>query len=1102
VLRTTRMILCICLAASLWVPLFIIPGAVAAEDPCNELLCAGAASVDMTWHTGSGQGQYGSAGNGLTSGKFDPFHHQTKMVPSDGMQSRLFTKAIVVKAPDGEKVAFVKTELYLQQDILTRRVAELVSGADPLATDFRVDGLDGSRIMLGATHNHSAPEYVSTAWGVWLFTDSFDFRAYETTARKIAKAIKEADDSLQPAKIGASVSNFGDVQQNILGPATADDGTPAGFPRDHFDRELAVIRIDSLDGDPIAAWVNLGMHPESMATFNLISGDFVAMVERIVERGMERKPGADKRPVVAWSQGSVGDVEPDRERRAHPSSEKREYWHRDISQAERMSRDLSAAVLDTWGDVAEETPQVPEKFVPFSSDLEVGMVDYRFSGPPSHPLPTVSNCRTDQPAVPIVGLPDCERIPGTPEQLGTTIDLLQSAGVPVPHNAGTAPSYGAVQESATIHLQAMRLGDILVASCPCEPISDMVMNFKSRADAATGNLYLGYEWPCRPTGSGFECNFRTALHQSDSWRPVSTDAYQRMIAEIRNDASGWEEDFLHLQGEVEANDPAEIKGNYSHQDIHDLSCEGSCGYKLPIMVGQANDYVGYVVTYREYMRGDHYRKALTPFGPHTSDYINTRLVQMGAELKGGLAVDAGIPGVAVTPADELIQTAKTLTVGKGATVGLGAYEKFIPDDGGTPGKVISEPASLTRFGAATFTWEGGSNWTDNPLVELQRRNTDGFWEPYATQEGGEVIVTLEYEEASPTAALNWLQGGKVYLWTATFEAFEETAPGTYRFSVVGHHRQGRTANPYELKSEPFDVAVWDGIAAHDLTVDAATRSARFLADGVELSEPADQLETDDDAVLSGDEVHYPESYQSSLAYIQESYTTVDDHRYCWRCTFRPWANTGKVTSAQVTVMQSDGVDRTYPASFDGEGWTVSGLDLANDDIVIVKRGGVIDEFSNLNGKPSNAIGPLTGLTDRPVPTVLSYAGDTSGAVGSTIDVSAVLETSRGAPVSGVTITFKRGSQSANAVTGEDGLASGSLKIVGPPGSRTPIEVSFAGSGNYLPASLSVPFTASSPGKNAGAMAAALSSVALLVVLLLALALALAKRRAATIGGTA
>jgi len=919
---------------------------VASAAPCDGALCAGAASVDMTWHVGAGQGQYGTEGNGLTSDKFDPFHHQTKMVPSDGMQSRAFAKAIVIRGADGVKVAYAKTELYLQQDMLTRRVAELVSGTDPLAQDFVVPGLDGSRIMIGTTHNHSAPYYASTAYGVWLFTDTLDLRMYDYTARRIAEAIFRADAVLQPAKIGASVSRFSEVQRNILGPAVADDGSPAGFPFDYFDDELAVIRFDRADGSaPIAAWVNLGMHPESTEGVDLISSDFVGMVERLVERGMGRNPGEDG-PVVAWSQGSVGDVEPDQSGRAHPQSQDREFWHRNFAQAELMSERISTAVLDTWNDVAAETPDVPETFVPFSTVIEVAMTDRRFAGPIAHPVPTVSNCRTEEPGIPIVGLPDCERPGEAPEQLGTTIDLLQSAGIPVPDNYG-APSHGGVQESYRIHLQVMRLGDIVIGSCPCEPVSDMTKNFKSRADVTQTNQHFGYHWQCTGDPGARQCNFQRAAHLPADWKPVEEAAYQRMIAEIENDAAGWEEDYASLQGEAEAEDPAAINGNYTHEEL-----PANLGYRLPIMIGQANDYIGYIVTYREYMRGDHYRKALTAFGPHTSDYVNTRLVRMAAELKGGIGPADALPDPAMSAADELAQSVKLAALGQGSSGATTVYDAAIPDDGGEPG-TVAEPLSLERFGAAQYTWIGGSNWTDNPEVRVERQ-VDGDWQTVATQEGGEVVLTLEYDSYLSQAPLDWLTGGKTYRWTATFEAFDRTAPGFYRFVVEGRHRKNRTANPYALTSETFEVTPWSGIAVSDLVVNAATGTVSFRVSGVENETALTDLETDDDAVLGPTEIHYPDTYSAPLAFLAAGLDRrVDENgverRYCYRCTFRPWADTGEIVSAAVTV---NGVEHqaTPPAS-PGEPWVVSGLVLTGGETIGVEPGDVVDEFGNFNGDP-------------------------------------------------------------------------------------------------------------------------------------------------------
>jgi hypothetical protein len=966
----------------------VIPLIVAATepdpDPCAGVLCAGAASVDATWHTGAGQGQLGGAGNSLSEDKYDPFHHQTKMVPTDGIQSRTYAKAIVVRGPDGTKAAYVKSDLYLQQEIMTRRIVELVTGGDPANQDYVVPGLEPSGIMLGGTHNHSAPHYTSTSWGVWIFADAFDYRAFDETARKIARSIKDAADAMKPARVGAAVVDYADIQQNILGPSTADDGSPAGFPRDHVDRELAVIRFDAVpSGDPIGMIVNLALHPESIGgSANLISSDFTGVIEREVERALGRQPGSDDGPVVAFSQGGLGDVEPDQSRAFHPA-ELREYWRRDFAQAERMSLEFADAVLRAWTYVAEPPDDddyfVASKHVAFTTDAPVAAISYRFPGPPTHPTHTVSNCRTDRPGIPVIGFPDCVRPGDAPDGYGATIDVLKEAGVPVPDNYGV-PSYGAVQEGLTAYLQVIQIGEILLAACPCEPITDMALNFKSRTDRQ-GEMHLGYEWPCEEQADGtYRCGFGRNAWEALDWRgPIDAAAVERMYAQIRNDAAGWEDDPQHLGGETEPADPAEIKGNFTHTQL-DPATEG---FTLPLMVGTANDYVGYVVTYREYQRGDHYRKALTPFGPRSADYINTRLVEMARELRGG-EPPRDARDIAVETVDELVQQGKLRIFGSGSEAGTTTYEAAIPDDGGTPGFVVAEPDPIVeRFGAATFTWEGGSNYTDNPRVRIERlvdgkreRGRPGdvpggtfgrpdtpaghdrnpmvlpAWETVATQEGGEVVVTLEYESWSSGAPLAWLAGGKTYRWTATFEIFEQIEPGTYRFVVEGEHRAGREPVGYEVISPPFVAETWRGIAVDDLRVDRG--EASFVARGVEATVPESQIPGP--VTIAPDEIRYPFTYDSEIPFLGHSIFERDlsDYRFCFRCTFRPWATHGQVVEAAVTVTRADGSTSTHAATFDGERWVASGLELREGDTVSVEPGQVRDAIGNTNGDATTA----------------------------------------------------------------------------------------------------------------------------------------------------
>ena len=138
------------------------------------------------------------------------------------------------------------------------------------------------------------------------------------------------------------------------------------------------------------------------------------------------------------------------------------------------------------------------------------------------------------------------------------------------------------------------------------------------------------------------------------------------------------------------------------------------GYKLAVGVGHAGDYNGYTVSYREYMNRDHYRKALTAYGPHTADYMVTRLVRMAGAMKGGPelapephdAVGAGrrgAPGGAVT-------RARPGHHGRLRRLARGAAARR------RPGRAGRAAADIPQFSAATFRWRGGNTQVDNPRV--------------------------------------------------------------------------------------------------------------------------------------------------------------------------------------------------------------------------------------------------------------------------------------------------------------------------------------------------------------------------------------------------
>ncbi|HEV2889126.1 MAG TPA: hypothetical protein VGX28_02010 [Frankiaceae bacterium] len=894
----------------------LVPVAVLARDAsAAPTLMAGAAVVDDTWHVGAGAGQYGDDGSPLasaaTGGETDPHLHSTKKASSYGVQSRLTARAIVLQGSNGERVALVKTDNYLAQDLLVRRVAQLLGEAGSAITY--------DRILYGVTHDHSSPYYATPAAGVWLFQDAIDLREFEYQARAMAKAIATAESRMKPARMGATTVPFDVYKGNIVGPARADDGTPAGYPDKEGDDGLVVMSFTALDGDPIATWMNWGQHPESLDSYNLISSDYVGTLERYVDR-------ATGAPLV-FSQGDVGSAEGPYYRSGFERMSDgvvRAWAHVGFAQMERGARYVADAVLSGLGDLSSGRGTVP-----YSSDVPVGVYSRWTTGPVSHPYPSVSNCRTQptvdgDPGAPVLGLPDCQRGDAPTAAMAPVWDNLKAHGIPVPDNYD-APSFGAVEENARLRLQAVRIGDVVLASCACEAQVDLIKNFESRADDVTGNVYDGYDWPAQCTRNAdttWTCPDPPT--RGKGTLTVSDKAYQRMKAQIHNDANGWDSPENAARAMSEPDNPAEIFGNFTKEEL-----PSALGYKLAVGIGHAGDYNGYTVSYREYQRGDSYRKALTSYGPHTADYMATRLVRMAGALKGGPEL-ADEPTAPLGVADEARQAALAIALGQASKAAFESYEATLADDAG-PAAVTAQPKSITRFDGTSLSWRGGSNAVDQPLVRVERLRTGDRWEPYADQTG-EIPVQLALPEGVEGLA-GARTGTREWVWTAAFEAYSafpsrlgQTPVGVYRFVVDGRMRSGDATVPYHLESDEFEVTPWQGISVTDVRAEPGGRVS-FAVD-----------------------VAYPRTYSSPFRYIEDD----GDKNLCKTCTFRPWASTAPVAAAVLTVAGGDGTTRKVAATYaDGRWW--ADAELAPGETAYVAPGGIRDANGETNGRASGSV---------------------------------------------------------------------------------------------------------------------------------------------------
>jgi hypothetical protein len=153
--------------------------------------------------------------------------------------------------------------------------------------------------MVTAAHNHGGP-----VTSVYLDDATSDEETYfEWLSHQMAKVVLEANEMLQPVNIGAAE---GKCKMNVNRRAQHAEGgiwlgrNPAG-PCDH---DVGVIRIDALNGNPIALLVNWPCHATVGGQENLqITGDWPGAAARTVAND-------ENKMVVLMTAGASADINP------------------------------------------------------------------------------------------------------------------------------------------------------------------------------------------------------------------------------------------------------------------------------------------------------------------------------------------------------------------------------------------------------------------------------------------------------------------------------------------------------------------------------------------------------------------------------------------------------------------------------------------------------------------------------------------------------------------------------------------------------------------------------------------------------------------------
>jgi len=137
----------------------------------------------------------------------------------------------------------------------------------------RVKGIPPERILIGATHTHSAPD----CYG---FADhngkiSTDLKYVDLICNRIAEAINEALDRAQPASLKIAT---GEAKGRIAFNYYADQ---------LYDPRCHVIQVIGADGKPFATLVNYAVHPEVLGSdAGILSPDLIGpLYDRIRGQG-------------------------------------------------------------------------------------------------------------------------------------------------------------------------------------------------------------------------------------------------------------------------------------------------------------------------------------------------------------------------------------------------------------------------------------------------------------------------------------------------------------------------------------------------------------------------------------------------------------------------------------------------------------------------------------------------------------------------------------------------------------------------------------------------------------------------------------------------
>ena len=207
--------------------------------------------------------------------------------PSAGIATELYVKALAFH--DGQtKAALVTADVLL----LGKQVV-----AETRACIEAMTGIPEAHVMFAASHTHSgAATTMRERWS----TIEPDHSYVDQLVAKMAGAVAEADSRQVEVRIGAG---DGHAAASINRWISTPEGAKWAPNREGaVDETLSVLRVDGLDGKPLAALVNYAAHASVMSWGQYFAADYPGFLQSVVEKVY------DDQMTVLFANGASGDT--------------------------------------------------------------------------------------------------------------------------------------------------------------------------------------------------------------------------------------------------------------------------------------------------------------------------------------------------------------------------------------------------------------------------------------------------------------------------------------------------------------------------------------------------------------------------------------------------------------------------------------------------------------------------------------------------------------------------------------------------------------------------------------------------------------------------